>query len=144
MRFRKLRIAWSVLWGLLALLLVVLWVRSYRWEDQVFHPIGARSLFFCSINGQLMIGIPGQADWSTAYATGWTGWSYDLEQIGPVPYRGFELTGYGYIAPYWFHVLIVAAIAVTSWIHWRFNLRTLLIATTLVAVVLGLVAWSMR
>ena len=29
MRFRKLRIAWSVFWGLAAVLLIVLWVRSY-------------------------------------------------------------------------------------------------------------------
>src|SRR5262245_14720252 len=35
MRFRKLRIAWSVVWGLLAVLLIVLWVRSYWWRDIV-------------------------------------------------------------------------------------------------------------
>jgi hypothetical protein len=31
MRFRKLRIAWSVFWGLNGVLLIVLWVRSYWW-----------------------------------------------------------------------------------------------------------------
>ena len=35
MRFRKLRIAWSVVWGLAAVLLIVLWVRSYWWHDCV-------------------------------------------------------------------------------------------------------------
>ena len=35
MRFRKLRIAWSVVWGLAAVLLIVLWVRSYWWVDQI-------------------------------------------------------------------------------------------------------------
>jgi hypothetical protein len=29
MRFRKLRIAWSVFWGIACVLLIVLWVRSY-------------------------------------------------------------------------------------------------------------------
>ena len=29
MRFRKLRIAWSVAWGVWRVLLIVLWVRSY-------------------------------------------------------------------------------------------------------------------
>jgi hypothetical protein len=29
MRYRKLRIAWSVAWGVLAVLLLTLWVRSY-------------------------------------------------------------------------------------------------------------------
>src|SRR4051812_42476544 len=35
MRFRKLRIAWSVFWGLAAVLLIVLWVRSYRLNDNL-------------------------------------------------------------------------------------------------------------
>ena len=35
MRYRKLRIAWSVGWGVVAVLLCVLWVRSYRWIDEV-------------------------------------------------------------------------------------------------------------
>jgi hypothetical protein len=30
---RGLRIAWRVAWGILCVLLVVLWVRSYWWED---------------------------------------------------------------------------------------------------------------
>src|SRR3954469_13810361 len=33
MRFRKLRIAWSVFWGLAAVLLVMLCMRSYWWQD---------------------------------------------------------------------------------------------------------------
>ena len=35
MRCRKLRIAWSVVWGLAIVLLIVLWVRSYWWEDTI-------------------------------------------------------------------------------------------------------------
>ena len=39
-----------------------------------------------------------------------------------------------------------ATLAAVPWIHarWRFSLRTLLIATTLVAVVLGLVVYAAR
>src|SRR5690349_16231471 len=39
MTYRKLRIAWSVVWGLAAVLLIVLWVRSYWSADTVayFH-----------------------------------------------------------------------------------------------------------
>ena len=37
MRFRKLRIAWSVFWGLACVLLIVLWVRSYWFFDQFIH-----------------------------------------------------------------------------------------------------------
>src|SRR5262245_56414702 len=35
MKYRKLRIAWSVAWGLLAVLVCVLWVRSYWHYDYV-------------------------------------------------------------------------------------------------------------
>ena len=35
MNYRKLRIAWSVGWGVAAVLLCVLWVRSYRGESSV-------------------------------------------------------------------------------------------------------------
>jgi hypothetical protein len=52
----------------------------------------------------------------------------------------------GIQVPYWFIVLVTAAFSVAPWIQWskRFSLRTLLIAMTLVAVVLGLVVWAMK
>src|SRR6185295_19427494 len=37
MRFRKLRIAWSVFWGAACVLLIVLWVRSYWWFDEAAY-----------------------------------------------------------------------------------------------------------
>jgi hypothetical protein len=48
--------------------------------------------------------------------------------------------------PFWFPVLIASLFTVSPWIGWsnRFSLRTLLIATTLVAGVLGLAVWAMR
>jgi hypothetical protein len=50
----------------------------------------------------------------------------------------------GYVrAPFWCITLAVAAVACIPWISWskRFSLRTLLIATTLVAVGLGMVIY---
>src|SRR4051794_19852377 len=49
MRFRKLRIAWSVFWGLACVLLVVLWVRSYWWEDE--------ATFVCSSRTKLLLAV---------------------------------------------------------------------------------------
>jgi hypothetical protein len=52
--------------------------------------------------------------------------------------------------PHWFAVLLSSTLAVVPWIpslralNWRFSLRTLLIATTLTAVVVGLIGWSIR
>jgi hypothetical protein len=55
-------------------------------------------------------------------------------------------SNYGVI-PHWFPVLLTAMLFTVPWIRqlsWRFSLRTLLIATTLVAVVLGLICYAVR
>jgi hypothetical protein len=46
--------------------------------------------------------------------------------------------------PIWFLIVLTSALATVPWIRWRFSLRTLLIATTLVAVVLGLIIYAAR
>jgi hypothetical protein len=57
----------------------------------------------------------------------------------------FQVTRYSsfnqYVVPYWFCVIIPAAIAVAPWFRCRFSLRTLLITMMLIAVVLGLIVW---
>jgi hypothetical protein len=52
--------------------------------------------------------------------------------------------GKGLILPHWLPVLVATAFGALPWLTWRFSLRTLLIATTLVAVALGLVAVAIR
>jgi len=45
-------------------------------------------------------------------------------------------------APFWFLALACVAVTAVPWLRFkRFSLRTLLIATTVVAAVLGLIAW---
>jgi hypothetical protein len=46
----------------------------------------------------------------------------------------------GIVVPYWFVLVIVSGLAYLPWLRWRFSLRTLLIAITLVAILLGLIA----
>jgi len=60
-----------------------------------------------------------------------------------VPLR---LNGAGPQVPIWFLVVLTSALATLPWIRWtsRFTLRTLLIVTTLVAVVLGLIVVVLR
>jgi hypothetical protein len=50
-------------------------------------------------------------------------------------------TAYVYV-PHCFAAFLVAMFAALPWLRWRFSLRTLLIATTLIAVVLGLVVYA--
>jgi hypothetical protein len=67
---------------------------------------------------------------------------YSFAGIGynPPPYPSLTI-------PDWLPVILCAAMAFVPWIRqlrWRFTLRTLLIGTTLVAVVLGTIVWAAR
>ena len=57
------------------------------------------------------------------------------------PIRGRYLT-----VPNWFLVSLIGSLAAVPWIKWskRFSLRTLLIATTLVAVLLGAIIYAAK
>lgn len=191
MNHRKLRIAFSAVCGVLFLLLVMLWVRSYRAFDRVSGRVAGRtSVILVSHTGHL-----------TAVRSdgGYLNWNLPHRDIGPTlpnnltnadlsrqefswdntdviwPYRG--RLGFGWIyrtlylntpnlkyrwdplgltarsvgagatgvmMPHWFVVLVVATIAALPWLRWRFSLRTLLIATTAVALALGAIVAASR
>jgi hypothetical protein len=48
--------------------------------------------------------------------------------------------------PHWFLVIISVALTAVPWLRWkrRFSLRTLLVATTVVALALGLIIYATR
>jgi len=61
--------------------------------------------------------------------------------------RYFGLTEFGFLLPHWFLIALSATFAAVPWIRQlklRFSLRTLLVATTLIAVVLGLITYAAR
>ena len=141
MRFRKLRIAWSVLWGLAAVLLIVLWVRSYRVADAVQWATSTGIFTATSATGVIgvsktnHVGVQ-KRTWNSLEIMHGTlrAWSVSSDSNGT--YLRF---------PHRWPLLIFAIFAAVPWINQltrRFSLRTLLIATTLVAVVLGLIVWS--
>ena len=62
-------------------------------------------------------------------------------QVVPSNYQ-FGFTGDGALrTPYLLPFLIVVLVATAPWLRRSFSLRTLLIATTLVAIGLGLIVW---
>jgi hypothetical protein len=155
MKFRKLRIAWSVVCGIATVLLIVLWARSYWW----YECIGLNNLYFgislSTGRGKILYQIYGPA---TATASHWyyvyhpviPGGLYSGKSFfeilyghGDYPYRIYLTPGLSVI-PYWLLVAFAALLAPLPWLRWRFTPRTLLIATTLVAVVLGLIVWLVR
>jgi hypothetical protein len=154
MRFRKLRIAWSVGCGVACVLLIVLWLRSYRTFDAIGWPVTSR------MNFQLQSGI---GSWHiNATEQGRPITSLELQSVDipdgeeirtalrNLAPSGFALR-YSYNScficfPQWLPVLIMAAIgaAAAPLIRCRFSLRTLLIATTLTSMVLGMAAYAAR
>jgi hypothetical protein len=66
----------------------------------------------------------------------------------PIPgVLGFRVQAYraGFVmfVPYWFLAFFGVCSIFAPWLHWRFSLRTLLIATTLIALVLGFAVYAM-
>src|SRR5690349_16362953 len=53
MKYRKRRIAWSVVWGLLAVLLCVLWVRSYLMSDGWLGDYGSSLVDLYHVAGEI-------------------------------------------------------------------------------------------
>jgi hypothetical protein len=136
-----------------AVLLVALWVRSYSWTDAVYiHSAYNSSLKVASLDGQFLIrltGAPGSL-WSlkSSRNSGSGSAAYVDEENGMKRVRQgqwFTLmwanTDPTLFAPQWFPIALLTMLAFVPWLRWRFSLRTLLIATTLVAVALGLIVW---
>jgi hypothetical protein len=84
------------------------------------------------------------------------GWCYhEYHRNTPNGERGWDPRGMtgrswthpasGIMLPHWAVVVFFGSLAILPWmphVRWRFSLRTLLIATTLVAVVLGLAVYA--
>lgn len=158
---RYIRIAVTALSLMTCVLLIALWVRSYRWVDMATGPrLGSRIIAVGSTPGVFCFTSFSTHNWWMApwdkrsfdAANWWKimvadgtqslmwGNAYTSRMWGKFEYDSATWTIY---FPYWFGVLISAAVATITSIPWskRFSLRTVLIATTLVAVGLGMVIY---
>jgi hypothetical protein len=160
MKFRNLRIAWSVGWGLLAVLLCMLWVRSHSIYDAIgwhsktsmyyslssqyghitfvkgYSPIITTAGVNYSIGHKALepfVGSPSEPELSSLLGLRW------YCSHGVRAFREFILA-----LPHWLVLLFTIVVAAAPWLRWRFRLRTLFIATTLVAVMLGLIVYAVR
>jgi hypothetical protein len=156
-----LRIAFSTTCGIACLLTCLLWVRSFWKEESLDHrtftegriygissTYGTIRLFYGT---DIHLVKPG---WSPQWrvSSQWhdnPGLTAEEKEIirkhSSKQFRWRILPSGFYVkAPYWLITLLIAASGVVPWFRWRFSLRTLLIATTLVAVVLGIIVWMTR
>lgn len=151
---RFLRIAVSALFLVGYILLIVLWIRSYYWRDEVrWNCVPSRSIVvaFDSLHGKIGFRV-----YSWPYAgPRWevhSSWFYRVKGETFFTQRVPSILGFGFratskdiavVVPYWFLVFLSAALAFALWHKykkkWQFSLRELLIAMTVVAVVLGLI-----
>jgi hypothetical protein len=153
MRYRKLRIAWSVVCLLGCMLLYMLSKRSLtHWDILSFQTDALR---------YELISVAGGVEYTTSEVLNPTRWSYVSAFADTTPsildakysFWGFKYDPPNptslntlpaeYFVPGWSLILASAVLAAIPWIR-RFSLRTLLIAMTLIAVVLGLIVYAAR
>jgi hypothetical protein len=152
---RLLNIA-SIVCLVVCVALMGMWVRSFwRW-DQIAGHLSDRQLFgIDSLDGRLKFtsfpSTPNRySPWRmTSQPTGKLSAELRAGQIrsNGIGFAGDFAWNYSYlILPYWFAVLIAGAFSLARWsqVKYRFSLRTLLIATTILAVILGMIAWLDR
>jgi hypothetical protein len=173
LRFRRTRIGLSVFFGVATVALCMLWVRSYSWYD-LWHAakVGNRHLEFASVPGHLSISFAADPSptYIASFAAGPTSaynpreplWSRPVgdldslfkEKSQPFYKRRFpthfSASNGRLVAPHWAFAIVVVVAALAPWrmlgprMPGRFSLRTMLVTTTLVAVVLCLGVWLSR
>jgi hypothetical protein len=155
------RIAVTPLGLTACVLLVALWVRSYWWCD-ILENKATRGVIHVESRKGIVI-------YQLTFYNFKTGWpastraaviedlslgrihtSYPVAESYSFPRASNGMLGFGrfksgatkiVFAPHWFIAVVTAACAGTPWISRRFSLRTLLIATTLVALGLGMIVY---
>jgi hypothetical protein len=137
MKYRRLRIAWSIGWGVVYLVVIVFWVRSYWWMD------GGRLKLLPSWNldgrggdGRMIIRLEHRPvvrrfSWRSDPIT------FPTPPNAPNRMPWFDLNFWPWFArlytAHWFLAVVAGFFAAIPWCPRRFSVRGLLIATTVVA-----------
>jgi hypothetical protein len=153
-RYRKLRIAWSVGWGILCLLLIVLWVRSHFVFEGLCYGTQTATAEWENViksdNGTLAI-YSRRASSGVRIKDGWTYGKLPWEYATIDTFDWFRNDeGFFLRFPTLIPAMLFALAAfapkltpvIAPWLH--FSLRTLLIGMTVLAALLGLIVWAMR
>ena len=149
---RLLNIA-SIVCLVLCVALMGLWQRSYSWLDELRGPyVDSRLFGITSMSGTLVLSVWPPGLGNSSPSRNWM-WATEANPKGSPTVRALlpplqfdrHYTGtlaVGNFIPYWFLLLITGSLAMVfrlGW-PWRFTLHSLFIATTFLAVVLGMIA----
>jgi hypothetical protein len=154
MKYRKLRIAWSVVCGIATVLIVVFWVRSY-WHADSITRVGNDQILtrFGTASGTLFFGCADYKTTPNIHSPEETdGWMYqEYDSIPLIKVAGWKFnwgaTERLITLPAWFVTLLFFTLATAPWLHptaWQFSLRTMFLTLTAASVVFGLLAWAVR
>jgi hypothetical protein len=148
----RLRIAFSAVCGIVCLLLIVLWVRSYSWGDTISGDYQDDSFSLESEFGEIFVAFPNQ--WHLTLPPEWEYRRKEADESYTDSFTPFFYIdvdgGWCFILPYWIPTTLLGfAAAITAiprhiWLRSRFSLRTLLIAITILALALGLIIAKTR
>lgn len=136
---RRIRIAVSVFFGVLCVTLLGLSARSYRIHE-IVSKVDSNGMLttFGSGQGRLYYIRQHRPEWPVH------DWRYGAASsiaIGIGDLWPTRLSNHFWMFPIWPVAFLSAASAYAPWGSLQFSLRTLLITTTLIAVVLGLGVW---
>ena len=135
MKYRKLRIAWSVVFGVVCLLITLLWIRSY-WRGYSIDGVFANKVWsFDSLNGNLGFLI---GDVPAKRPLGWSFSSSAIHNKRAIPYNlqdarpqvralcvGWKsTTAFFVVFPHLVAGLFAAVFAILPWMPWQFRRRT--------------------
>src|SRR5688572_20366810 len=149
---RHARYAAAVVFALLAVGFVALWVRSYDFLDAASGPIGKWYVFPSTIRGITMVEFANSATFVQVEKK-WRFSSTPLNSMGPIEDHSKHTTfGFGIrrrsrsICLYFsMWVLVASCLGLAALFAfkrtWRYSLRTVLVATTLLAGLLGLAVY---
>jgi hypothetical protein len=129
-----------------------MWVRSYWYLESVLSDYGNVS----TVRGTVIVNFFDfvyawkleKNDWAVIREAPWR-WSHDAPMQRWPPIRiSHPVYGVRRVElEYWFLSPLFALLGIAVWqsrLRFRFTLRTLLIATTLIAAVLGIMVWANR
>jgi hypothetical protein len=144
---RRVRIAVSMFFGVVTVALCLLWVASNRGQVLIrAHLPGAYDFGFVFLHGSSGLYVfKGNADWSIASEKNQMAFDMNGRQFVRPAIFFYRRIGFSqaHNFPLWVPIVASGTLAIGLGIPYssRFSVRTLLVATTLVAVVLGLGVW---
>jgi hypothetical protein len=145
---RGVRIGTSAFFGMLTLVMVLLWVRSYTYSDQVWLTLlPSEHINLIAADARMCVWFEHQP---TIY---WFEWRSHrimahISALSNNRIPAFDLNFWPtfarlYIA-HWVLAVAAACLAVAPWLRLRYSLRAILLAMTAIAVLVGMIAWIDR